>query len=289
MPTKQEKDKYAAAGTTGHEWDGLQEYNNPLPRWWLYVLWATVLWSVVYWVLYPSWPYVTGYTRGILNYSQHEALDQQIAAARARQGGLYDKLKAQSIEQISADRNLLDFALAGGRAQFAENCSPCHGAGGAGAKGYPTLVDDDWLWGGDLASIAQTIRFGVRSEHADTRVSQMPRFGVDGLLKPEEISDVGDYVLSLSGQAGNAAAIERGSKIFADQCVACHGEDGKGNKEFGAPNLTDRIWLNGGDRKTVIANIANMRMGVMPSWEGRLDDVTMKMLTLYVHSLGGGQ
>lgn len=289
MPTKSEKDKYAAAGTTGHEWDGVQEYNNPLPKWWLYVLWATVLYAVVYWVLYPSWPYVTGATRGILNYSQHEALDKQIAAARERQGEFYARIRSQSVEQIRADRNLLEFALAGGRTTFAENCSPCHGAGGAGAKGFPSLVDDDWLWGGDLASIAQTIQFGVRSEHADARLSVMPRFGVDGILKPAEIADVADYVLSLSGQPGNAAAVERGKALFAEQCIACHGDDGKGNKEFGAPNLTDRIWLNGSDRNTIVANIGNMRMGVMPAWQGRFDEATVKMLTLYVHALGGGQ
>jgi len=289
MPTKSEKDKYAAAGTTGHEWDGLQEYNNPLPRWWLYVFWATVIWSVGYWILYPSWPYVTGYTRGLLGYSQHESLDRQIAAARERQGAFFQQMQSQSVEEITANRTLLEFALAGGRTQFAENCAPCHGAGGAGAKGYPRLADDDWLWGGDLAAIAETVRFGIRSDHADTRVSEMPRFGADEILAPAAIADVAEYVLSLSGENADAPAVERGRQVFAEQCAACHGEDGHGMKELGAPNLTDRIWLHGGDRAAVIASISDMRMGVMPAWEGRLDDVTIKMLTVYVHALGGGQ
>lgn len=289
MPTKSEKDVFGAQETTGHEWDGIEELDTPLPRWWVYAFYVTIAWAVVYWVLFPAWPSLSGYTRGLLGYSQYEDLAGDVAAARARQGGFLARMAEASVEEISGDKELLDFSLAGGRVQFAENCAACHGVGGAGVRGYPSLADDDWLWGGTLANIAQTIHFGVRAAHDETRQSEMPRFGLDELLSVAEIEDTADFVLSLSGVEADAAAVARGAAVFADNCAACHGDGGEGNAELGAPRLNDAIWLYGGDRKTVIATISKARGGVMPAWIGRLDETTLKMLTVYVHSLGGGQ
>ncbi len=289
MPTKTEKDVTTARETTGHEWDGIRELDTPLPKWWLYVFYATIAFSVVYCVLYPAIPLGWTHTRGILDYTNRSALEKSTAAAAAQQAKFVDSIRAASLEVIRKDPELLGFAETGGRAAFNENCAPCHRTGGAGAKGYPNLADDDWLWGGTLAEIHQTITHGVRNADADSRQSQMPRFGADGILKREQIEDVVDYVLSISGRAAAADAVKRGAQIFADNCAVCHGEKGGGNIEVGAKNLTNGIWLYGGDRETLIETVANARAGSMPSWGTRLDSTTIKMLAIYVHSLGGGQ
>jgi cytochrome c oxidase cbb3-type subunit 3 len=283
-----EKDAVSGQDTTGHEWDGIKELNTPLPSWWLYVLYATVVWSIGYWVVYPAIPMIGDYTRGLLGYSSREGVAEQMDLATAARAEWNDRITRLPVQQIVADPELLNYAIAGGRAVFATTCTQCHGAGGQGAPGFPALADDDWLWGGDLASIERTVRYGIRSGHAEARLSEMPRFGTDQLLSAEQITDVSAYVLSLSGQAADADAIKRGQGVFAEQCAACHGEDGTGNIELGAPNLTDQIWLYG-DPDTVAAQIGNPRHGVMPTWEGRLDDAALKMATIYVHALGGGQ
>lgn len=284
-----ERDPITGTPTTGHEWDGIKELNTPLPKWWLYVLYATIVWSIGYWFVYPAWPTISGYTRGVLGYSTRGSYDQQVAAAADAQKVWLDQIAASNVEQIVANPELFDFAVNGGRAVFAENCAPCHGAGGQGGPGYPTLADDSWLWGGKLSDIEQTIRYGVRSTHAETRVSEMPKFGADQVLTAEQIADVADYVLSISGTAADATAIQRGATVFADNCVACHGDKGQGNPELGSPALADSIWLYGGDRKSIVAQVTRPRHGVMPTWEGRLNDNWIKMLTVYVHSLSGGQ
>ena len=289
MPTKVEKDAITGTETTGHEWDGIKELDTPLPRWWLWTFYATIVWAVGYWIVYPAWPTLTGYTRGILGWSQYQSLADQMREAEAAKATYLDKLKPASVEQIVADKQLLDFAIAGGRAAFADNCTPCHGAGGAGAKGYPNLADDDWLWGGGIEQIDTTIRFGARNGNPNAHSTDMPRFGADGILTPEQISDAADYVLSLSGTQGDAAAIGRGAQIFAENCAACHGGNGEGNADLGAPRLNDAIWLYGGDKATVVETIANARRGVMPAWAERLPETTVKMLAVYVHSLGGSQ
>jgi cytochrome c oxidase cbb3-type subunit III len=282
-----EHDAVTGRETTGHEWDGIKELNTPLPRWWVYVFYATIVWSIGYWIVYPAWPGISGYTRGLFDYSSREQYAEQVASTAEARKVWTDQFKGQPIEQIVANTDLLNYGIAGGRAVFAANCTACHGAGGQGGKGYPTLADDDWLWGGDLASIQQTITHGVRSSaDPDTRQSEMPRFGVDGLLTPEQISDVAEFVLSLSNRSNDAVAAGRGKAIFADQCAACHGEAGGGNSELGAPNLTDEIWLYGAERQDIIAQITNPHMGVMPNWRQRFDETTIKMLTIYVHSLG---
>lgn len=280
-----EKDTVTGTETTGHAWDGIKELNNPLPRWWLYVFYATIVWSIGYWVVYPSWPTFSTYAKGVLGYSSRGELDKDVAAARAAQEVWRAKIAATPISAVVKDQDLLVFANAGGKAIFAENCQPCHGAGGAGRPGgYPVLADDDWLWGGTPDDIFASIRFGVRSGHKDARVGEMPRFGDQ--LKADEIAAVADHLLSLSGQKPKS---EAGAKLFTEQCVACHGEDAKGNKDLGAPNLADGIWLYGGTREAVARQIASPRHGVMPAWEGRLDPVALKMVAAYVHALGGGK
>lgn len=291
MPTKIEKDAITGTETTGHEWDGIKELNNPLPKWWLYVLYACILWSIGYWILYPSWPYLTGYTKGVLGYSQRTELVERLAEARAAQAHFLDRIETASLTEIREDPDLLNFSLAGGRVAFGDNCAPCHGAGGAGNVGYPSLANDAWLWGGTLEDIQQTILHGIRWDPDPmTRYSEMPRFGVDGILTRSEIADVADYVLSLSGSAAaDDATLARGAEIYAMQCAACHADDGSGDRMLGAPALNDNIWVWGGSRETVIDSITNARFGVMPSWEGRLDAATIKQLTVYVHALGGGE
>jgi cytochrome c oxidase cbb3-type subunit 3 len=284
-----EIDEVTGVATTGHEWDGVKELNKPLPRWWLWVLYATIIWSVGYWIAMPSWPLVSSYTQGLLGYSQRDVVTKSVADAKAAQSTYVQKVAATDLAGIKGDTELLQFALAGGAAAFGDNCAPCHGRGAQGGVGYPNLNDDNWLWGGKLEDIHTTLQVGIRSNHPETRQNQMPAFGRDQILESGQINDVTEYVLSLSGQQANDEAAERGKAVFAEQCAACHGEDGKGNTELGAPNLTDQIWLYGGSKNAILQSVQNSRAGVMPSWHGRLSPETIKQLAVYVHSLGGGQ
>lgn len=289
MATPTENHEMPEGPTTGHVWDGIREFDKPLPRWWLWVLYATIIWSVAYWIAMPSWPLISDYTRGLLGYSQRLKLADEMEAAKAAQSVYRSGIATKTFEAIRSDPALLDFAIAGGRSSFAVNCSQCHGGGAAGFTGFPNLNDDAWLWGGTVEAIHQTIRYGIRSDHPDTRSSDMPAFLRDEILTAAQVDDVAEYVLTLSNQPSDTAAAKRGAKVFAEQCVACHRATGKGNAEFGAPDLTDAIWLFGGDKSTIAATISYGRGGVMPAWETRLDPVTLKQLAIFVHSLGGGK
>jgi cytochrome c oxidase cbb3-type subunit 3 len=277
--------------TTGHEWDGIHELNKPLPKWWLWTFYATIVWAIGYWLLMPAWPLVSTYTKGLLGYSQRGRVAEQLQAAKAAQAVYRQQIAKSDLDAITANPDLLSFALAGGEAAFGDNCAPCHGRGAQGGFGYPNLRDDDWLWGGTLAAIHQTITHGIRANDPKTRSpgAQMPAFGKTGVLQEPQIADVAEYVLSLSGRADDKEAAERGSKIFASTCAPCHGPEGKGNQAIGAPNLTDELWLYGSDKATIMNTIRGGRGGVMPAWGGRLDLETIKELAVYVHSLGGGQ
>lgn len=281
-------DHLTGVETTGHEWDGLKELNNPAPRWWVWVWIVTIIWSIGYWVVYPAWPTISGHTEGTFGWTQYKELEASQAEIAARQIAYLDKFHAASYEQIQNDPELYAFAQAGGKALFKNNCSLCHGSGAQGAVGYPNLNDDDWLWGGKIADIEQTIRYGIRSGHDDARQSQMPAFGKDELLGKQEIEEVVDYVLSLSSDEGPAKD-SAGAEVFANNCASCHGPEGKGGRDFGAPNLADAIWLYGGDRETVYKTVYNSRAGVMPFWQGKLKEDDIRQLSLYVHSLGGGE
>lgn len=287
-------DEATGVETVGHEWDGIEELNNPLPRWWLYTFYATILFAIAYVVVYPAIPGLHKGSDGLWKWSSRGMLAAETAAADKSRATTLAAIAATPIEQLPGNPALMSAAIAGGKAAFRVNCVQCHGSGAAGSKGYPNLNDDDWLWGGDLKTIEATITHGIRQPGDDaTRISQMPSFGHDGILPPAQITDVASYVRSLSGKAPGAApspaAVQRGAAVFAANCAVCHGADAKGGRQFGAPNLSDAIWLYGGTQADVEASVANAHAGVMPAWNQRLDAVTIKMLATYVHSLGGGE
>ncbi|WP_084421357.1 cytochrome-c oxidase, cbb3-type subunit III [Henriciella litoralis] len=287
-------DETTGVETTGHEWDGIKELNNPLPRWWLYIWYASIAFSIVYMVIMPSIPALPGLgtnTRGIGNHSDRIKVAEEIDALRLERAGAGSTLVNATLAEIETDRSLQQFAMAAGESAFGDNCATCHGAGGRGAKGYPTLADDVWLWSGTLDGIEYTLRHGIRHEQdPETRYSAMPAFGRDRLLTRAEIDDVVNHVMTLSGRGGDdAEAAGRGADIFAAQCATCHGDNGTGDHTIGAPNLTDQDWLFGGDYDDIYNTVYNARNAHMPAWGDRLDDPTIKALSVYVHSLGGGE
>jgi cytochrome c oxidase cbb3-type subunit 3 len=285
-----EIDKLTGTATTGHEWDGIHELNTPLPRWWLWTFYACIVWAIGYWVVYPAWPLLTNSTQGVLGWHTRSAVVADLDELTALRGPMMVKLTSASVGDIVKDPQLMDFARAVGRSAFADNCAPCHGAGGGGGKGYPNLNDDDWLWGGKITEIEQTIRRGARSGDPKDHEGNMPAFGREGMLKAAQISAVADFVRSLSGlPTEKGADLALGKKVFADNCTPCHGPDGKGNRELGAPNLTDQIWLYGSDKETIMQGIFNGRGGTMPAWQGRLSEPIIKSLVVYVYSFGGGE
>lgn len=285
---KQDIDKISGVETTGHEWDGLKELNNPLPRWWVWVWIATILWSLWYFVVYPSWPTLDGATKGTSGYTQKKELAESQNEILERQSNYLKKFEQASFDEIMNDRELYEFAMAGGRAAFKENCATCHGTGAEGSKGYPNLNDDDWLWGGKVSDIHQTLNDGIRVDGSyDTRMSEMPAFGRDKLLTKTQINNVVDYVMALGNEV-NLVSLP-GHQVFQENCASCHGEHGKGLQEFGAPNLTDDIWLYGDKRKDIYDSVVNSRSGMMPAWNTRLPQNTIRQISLYIHQLGGGE
>ena len=288
-PRKREIDQPTGVETTGHEWDGIKELDKPLPRWWLLTFYASIVWAIGYWAVYPTWPTLNGYTRGVIGYSQRTVVTEELAEARRAQAVFRDRIAATPLDMLKGDADLLRFAMAEGAASFQANCAACHGRGAQGFIGYPNLNDDKWLWGGSIDDIHKTISFGVRSDHKDARLSQMPRFGLDKMLDDAQIGDIAEFVLSLSGGSKQPAGIARGQKLYAENCASCHGDTGKGLQDQGAPDLTDGIWLYGGSRRAIVESIRTGRGGMMPPWADRLDHVTLKSLAIYVHSLGGGK
>ncbi len=276
--------------TTGHSWDGIEEFNNPLPRWWLWTLYATIVWAIGYTIAYPAWPLVNGATPGLMKWSTRGDVAAEIKAVDEANAAIEAKLAAADLTAISADADLNSYAVNAGAAVFQTWCSQCHGAGASGAKGYPNLLDDDWLWGGSIEEIHYTIANGVRNEdNDDARFSEMPKFGVDELLSEEEIDQVVNHVLKISGQEADAELATAGAVVFEDNCSSCHAEDGKGDRDQGAPNLTDAIWLYGGDKETIRETVTFARFGVMPTWAARLSESDIRAVATYVHQLGGGE
>ncbi len=281
-------DEISGVETTGHEWDGIRELNNPMPRWWVWTFYMTIVWAIGYTIAYPAWPLLKENTKGLLGYSSRAEVAAELGDAKAAQSVYLEKIAAMPLAEIVADPALAQFATAGGAAAFKVNCSPCHGSGAQGGAGYPNLNDDDWLWGGDLEAIQTTLAHGIRYEgDADTRVSEMPAFA--DILDAEQIKQVAAYVVSLTGTPADAAMVEPGKTVFAENCASCHGEDAKGGRDFGAPNLADAIWLRVGDEAGIAQQVAAPKHGVMPAWGARLGDATVKQLAVYVHSLGGGE
>lgn len=287
---KRDVDALSGVETTGHEWDGLKELNNPLPKWWLYVFYACIVWAIGYWVVYPSWPLVSSYMPGLMGNSQRADALAALEAGKAARAELGTKLIDASLADISSTPALLDFAMANGRAAFGDNCAACHGSGGTGAAGYPNLQDDGWIWGGTLEDIHTTLKYGIRSGHSDARIADMPAYGRDGLLEKDQITQVANFVASKTGLETEAGVdLAAGETIYQENCAACHGEDLKGLREMGGPNLMGANYLYGKSLAAIKAQINNPRMGVMPAWEGRLDPATIKSLAVYVHSFGGGE
>ncbi len=293
----EEKKSEQGFGTTGHVWDGIEEWNNPLPRWWLWTFYATLAWGLIYTIAYPAWPLISEATAGFLGYSTRAEVAEDIAAVEAQNAAINERLATVELAALPDDAELLGYARNAGAAVFRANCSQCHGSGAAGvqAAGYPNLLDDDWLWGGSIDQIAWTIRHGIRNEQSpDAHYSEMPAYGE--VLSEEEIAGSANYVLSISGQEHDAALAETGAVTFEEQCSACHGENGMGNADLGAPNLTDAIWLYGGSYERLVETITYSRSGVMPAWgeEYRaagqgLDDSEINAVAAYVHGLGGGE
>jgi cytochrome c oxidase cbb3-type subunit 3 len=292
MSAKKVTRKPGEVETTGHEWDGIEELNNPLPRWWLWTFYATIVWALIYTIFFPAWPLITGATPGVLGFSTRANVAAEIQRFEAANGPMRDRLVAADLAAIKDDPELLQFATSAGAAVFRTNCSQCHGSGAAGvqASGYPNLLDDDWLWGGAMEDIHATITHGIRNTTDDeARYSQMPAFGVDGLLEAPQIDAVVQHVLAISGQEHDAALATEGATVFAENCAACHTEAGTGDRTQGAPNLTDAIWLYGGTVDDLTYTINNARFGVMPNWNQRLSEADIRSVALYVHGLGGGE
>jgi cytochrome c oxidase cbb3-type subunit 3 len=290
MKDHKEIDDISGVETTQHEWDGIKELNNPLPRSWLWGLYGTILFSIGYTIVYPAWPGITTNTKGIWNWSSRGELATEMTKVEESRQVLGDQLVSIELEDVSQNPDLLQFAVNGGQSAFKVYCSQCHGSGANGGTIYPSLIDDDWIWGGTLEDIYLTLQHGIRYEQDDdTRLSEMPRYGADELLERDEIVDVAWYVRQMSGQEFDAEAAARGQTVFADNCAACHGEKGEGIRELGAPNLSDAIWFYGNTHEQIVAQISDPKQGVMPGWTGRLSQVTIRQLTHYVHSLGGGE
>ena len=289
MSDHQDRDDVTGTDTTGHQWDGIKELNTPLPRWWLWTFYMTIIWGIGYSIAYPAWPLINGATAGVIGFSTRENVASEIAAYRERNAEVEAQLASANLADVTPGTPIHDYAIAGGAAVFRSHCSQCHGSGAAGAVGYPNLLDDAWLWGGALEDIVAIVRHGIRNDtDPDARWSQMPAFGE--ILEEEEIAAAANYVMTLSGRtAPDPALAEQGATLFAENCASCHGENGMGDREQGAPNLTDAIWLYGGDMETLVETITYSRFGVMPAWGQRLSEADVKAVALYVHQLGGGE
>lgn len=288
MSDHKEIDEATGTDTTGHEWDGIKELNTPLPRWWLWTFYGCIIWSLAYMVAYPAWPMLTEATAGMLGYSSRGEVAAEIDRFRSMNAPLDEGLVNAELTEIAAHPELGPYAINGGAAVFRTYCAQCHGSGAAGAKGYPNLLDDDWLWGGDVEAIRTTIAHGIRNtQDEDARLSEMPAFADQ--LSDEEIGGVVQHVLSLSGAEHDAALAEAGAEVYADNCAACHGDGGEGNVDLGAPNLSDAIWLYGGAPEVIEETVRYSRAGVMPPWAGRLTEAQIRQVAVYVHGLGGGE
>ena len=288
MSDKTQKDDITGIETTGHEWDGIQELNNPLPRWWLWTFYVTIVWGVAYTIAYPAWPLISGATTGVMGWSTRANVAEAITVHEEKNAALVSQLVAAEMSALPGDEDLNRYAVARGASVFRAQCSQCHGAGAAGARGYPNLLDDDWLWGGTMDDIVHSVRHGIRNEtDEEARFSAMPAFA--DILDETDILAVTEYVLSLSNPDHDTALAGQGAEVYVDNCASCHAVDATGDREQGAPNLRDAIWLYGGDRTSLNATIANARYGVMPAWGQRLSEADVRAVSAYVHALGGGE
>lgn len=283
-----ERDPYTGHLTTGHEWNGIKELNTPVPRPVYVFLIAAFAFAVGYWVLMPAWPLGVTYTRGLLGIDQRTTVQEKLQEAALARSVWTQRIETASFDAVAADARLMEIVRETGRTLFGDNCAACHGRDARGNKGFPNLTTSSWLWGGNADAIAETVRVGINSAHPDSRASQMLAFGRDGMLPRKDIENVVAYVKSLSeppaaGQGKDG--LQAGKAVFDANCATCHGERGEGNPEMGAPDLSDRIWIYGGDRDSIFATVWNGRQGQMPTWEQRLTPVERKILALYLLDL----
>ena len=289
--SEREIDELSGTETTGHEWDGIKELNTPLPRWWLWTFYLTIIWAIGYMIAMPAipLPWSNTFTPGVLGYSSRGAVANDIAAAKQAQAGFVDKIAATDVADILKDEELSRFAVAGGAAAFKLNCSQCHGSGAQGSLGFPNLNDDEWLWGGTIEDIYTTISHGIRFDSdPDTHLSEMPGFGRDEILTPDEIVSVAKYAAFLGGFEGGEKTTA-GEELFLDNCAACHGDNGEGGPDLGAPPLNNAIFQFAGSFDAIKQQVTSPQHGIMPAWSAKLGDATVKELAVYVYSLGGGQ
>ena len=282
--SKKRVDELTGTETMGHDFDGIEELNHPMPRWWLIAFYLTIAWGIGYTVLFPAWPGITGASKGFLEYSTRGEVADDIAVHEAKNADLVGELLNVDLARFDPSSDLHRYAVARGGSVFRAQCSQCHGSGAAGATGYPNLLDNDWLWGGSLIEIADSVRHGIRNDtDENARYSEMPKFGE--LLEATEIATLVNFILENPDFTTETA----GSVLYADNCASCHGDVGLGNREQGAPNLVDAIWLYGGTPEAINESITNARFGVMPAWGQRLSEADVRAVSTYVHSLGGGE
>lgn len=279
------RDPVTGQTTTGHDWNGIQELNTPVPRVVLFFLGLAFIFSVICWLLYPTFPLVSTYTKGLLGIDQRQQVTDQVNEAAADRSAWEGQILDKSFDAIQADPALMQRVKETGHTLFQDNCAACHGTKASGGPGFPNLTSKSWLWGGEIDKIAETIRVGINSTNQDTRVSQMLAFGRDGILTSSQIQDVVAYVQSISGMAADAGRANAGRELFAANCVSCHGDAAKGMTDVGAPDLTDRFWIYGGDSQSIYTTVYAGRQGHMPHWDGRLSQASQKILALYVANL----
>jgi len=288
-----ERDPVSGRETTGHEWNGIKELDTPVPRGVLMFLIVTHIWAIAWWFVVPAWPFGISYTKGLLGVNDKQTVETQLAVAQRDRAGLMKRLETEDYNAILADEALMHTVRTSGRQLFGDNCAACHGSSGKGGSNYPDLTDDDWLWGGGPALIEKTMRVGINTQHPETRIGQMPAFGRDNMLDRSQVWNVTAYVYSLThpdySTPENTERIAEGRKVFVTTCASCHGEDAKGNRDVGAPNLTDAYWVYGGNLDAIIASVHGGRQGYMPTWDERLTTAEIRTLALYVHDLGTQQ
>ncbi len=290
MSDHKKVDEHTGTETTRHEWDDIQELDTPMPRWWINIMYMTIVWSIGYVILMPAIPLLNGYTKGVLDFSDRDRVAVAVEQMHADRSARSQELSNSSINEIIGDDGLYEFAVQQGKTLFGDNCETCHGAGGQGVVGYPNLNDQVWIWGGSFDDIKYSITYGIRAEHDDTRFGSMAAYGRDEILEPAQINDLVQHVLNISGQQADGVSAKRGATLFAENCSSCHGVEGKGTRENGAPNLTDTDWLYGGSAEVIHETIFNGRNGVMPNWNERLSADQIMALSVYVHNeLGGGE
>lgn len=286
-----EKDPVTGRETTGHEWNGIKELNTPIPRAVFLFLGLTLAFSLLWWALMPAWPLGSTYTRGLLGADHRDDVARALSEAQKARGAWTGEMETLAYPEIEARPDLMRIVAESGRRLFGDNCAACHGAEGKGGHGFPNLTLQRWHWGGEPETIEETLRVGINSTHPDTRYGQMLAFGKDGMIPRPQIASLVSFLRS--GAEGGVGAledrdsrgVEEGAEIFAAQCSSCHGEDGRGFRDSGGPNLKDAYWLYGGDRASLTQTLVNGRQGHMPDWEGRLSLAERRILTLYVLGL----